>query len=75
MRPDERRAPLVTVLDGASHALAFLGSIFGQQTTPLGVDCFGQSGPRSELYAYTGIDADHITEAALLAVDGAFPTA
>ncbi len=66
--PTERRAPIVTVLDGASHALAFLGSVFGQRVVPLGVDVFGQSGLRSDLYAYAGIDADHIVNAALLAL-------
>jgi pyruvate dehydrogenase E1 component len=64
----ERRAPLVTVLDGASHALAHLGSVFGQPTVPLGMDRFGQSGGLAELYAYAGIDAGHIVNAALLAL-------
>jgi len=69
LRPEERTAPLVTVLDGASHALAFLGSIFGQRTVPLGMDRFGQSGDRANLYDYAGIDAGHIVNAALLAMD------
>jgi pyruvate dehydrogenase E1 component len=66
--PAEHRAPLVTVLDGASHALAFLGSIFGQPTVPLGMDRFGQSGGRAELYDYAGIDRGHIVNAALVAL-------
>jgi pyruvate dehydrogenase E1 component len=66
--PEERTAPLVTVLDGASHALAFLGSVFGQRTVPLGMDRFGQSGGRADLYDYAGIDAGHIVNAALLAL-------
>ncbi|MBV8717311.1 MAG: pyruvate dehydrogenase [Chloroflexi bacterium] len=65
---EERRAPLVTVLDGASHALAFLGSVFGQPTVPLGMDRFGQSGGRADLYGYAGIDAGHVVNAALLAL-------
>ena len=69
LRPEDRTAPLVTVLDGASHALAFLGSIFGQRTVPLGMDRFGQSGDRANLYDYAGIDAGHIVNAALLALD------
>jgi len=69
LRGEERSAPLVTVLDGASHALAFLGSIFGQRTVPLGMDRFGQSGDRANLYAYAGIDAGHIVNAALLALN------
>jgi pyruvate dehydrogenase E1 component len=68
MHGAERSAPLVTVLDGASHALAFLGAVFGQPTVPLGMDRFGQSGGRAELYAYAGIDAGHIVNAALVAL-------
>jgi pyruvate dehydrogenase E1 component len=67
--PDERRAPIVTIHDAASHALAFLGSAFGAAVVPLGVDRFGQSGTRAELYAYEGIDPDSIVNAALLALD------
>jgi pyruvate dehydrogenase E1 component len=66
---DERRAPIVTVQDGASHSLAFLGSIHGAQTVPLGVDTFGQSGSRADLYAYAGIDPAAIVNAAMLALD------
>ncbi|MBV9326315.1 MAG: pyruvate dehydrogenase [Chloroflexi bacterium] len=66
--PAEQGAPLVTVLDGASHSLAFLGSILGRRTVPLGVDRFGQSGARADLYNYAGIDSGHIVNAALIAV-------
>jgi pyruvate dehydrogenase E1 component len=68
IQPSERSAPLVTVLDGASHALSFLGSVFGQRTVPLGMDRFGQSGDRPNLYGYAGIDAGHIVNAALVAL-------
>jgi pyruvate dehydrogenase E1 component len=71
--PAERRMPIVTVLDGASHALAFLGGVFGQVLVPLGVDTFGQSGSRADLYRYAGIDADHIVNASLLALELASP--
>ncbi len=67
--PDERRAPIVTVQDGASHALSFLGSAFGARVVPLGVDEFGQSGTRADLYRYYGIDGESIVSAALLALD------
>jgi pyruvate dehydrogenase E1 component len=67
--PDERRAPIVTVHDAASHALSFLGSAFGAPVVPLGIDRFGQSGSRAELYASEGIDAETIVNAALLALD------
>ncbi|HLL51289.1 MAG TPA: hypothetical protein VK356_11535, partial [Thermomicrobiales bacterium] len=66
---DERRAPIVTVQDGASHGLAFLGSIYGAPTVPLGMDQWGQSGSRAELYDYAGIDADEIVNAAMLALE------
>jgi pyruvate dehydrogenase E1 component len=65
----ERRAPIVTVQDGASHSLAFLGGVWGTPVVPLGVDEFGQSGGRQELYKVMGIDADQIFNAALLALD------
>ena len=65
----ERRAPMVTVTDGASHSLGFLGGAFGAPVVPLGVDAFGQSGRVADLYAEVGIDADHIFEAALLALE------
>ena len=65
----ERRAPIVTVQDGASHSLAFLGSAWGVPVVPLGVDEFGQSGARRDLYRKMGIDADEIVNAAFLALD------
>jgi pyruvate dehydrogenase E1 component len=67
--PGERRAPIVTVADGASHALSFVGGIFGAPVVPLGVDTFGQSGTIPDLYGYAGIDAAHIVEAAILSLD------
>jgi pyruvate dehydrogenase E1 component len=66
---EERRAPIVTVIDGASHSLAFLGSVYGVPVVPLGVDEFGQSGSRAALYHKTGIDVDQIVNAALLALE------
>jgi pyruvate dehydrogenase E1 component len=65
----ERRAPIVTVQDGASHSLAFLGSAWGVPVVPLGVDEFGQSGYRQSVYKKVGIDADQIFNAGLLALD------
>jgi len=61
---DEENVPLVSVLDGHSHALAFLGSALGVPQTALGVDDFGQSGARRDLYRHYGIDATAITRAA-----------
>ena len=67
--PEERRAPVVTVQDGASHSLAFLGSVYGVPVVPLGVDQFGQSGSREALYRHTGIDTGQIVNAGMLALE------
>ena len=60
---EEEGVPVVSVLDGHSHALAFVGSALGVPQIPLGVDHFGQSGARADLYRHYGIDAEGITEA------------
>jgi len=65
----EHRAPIVTVHDASAHSLAFLGSVYGAPTVPLGVDQFGQSGTLSDLYNATGIGVDDIVAAAYLALD------
>ncbi len=67
--PAERTAPIVTVHDAASHALAWLGSVFGAKVTSLGVDDFGQSAGRADLYRHFGLDAESIAAAAFDAVD------
>jgi pyruvate dehydrogenase E1 component len=67
--PNERYAPIVTVHDGASHALAWLGSVYGTLVIPLGVDDFGQSGTRADLYRHFGIDAAGIVEGAIAALE------
>ena len=61
---DEEGVPVVSVLDGHSHALAFLGGALGVPQLPLGVDHFGQSGSRGDLYRHYGIDAAAIARAA-----------
>jgi pyruvate dehydrogenase E1 component len=68
--PDEieGETPLVSVLDGHSHALAWLGSALGVPQVPLGVDGFGQSGARADLYRRYGIDAEAIRAAARAAL-------
>jgi pyruvate dehydrogenase E1 component len=64
-----RQAPIVTVLDGASHTLSFLGGAFGAPVVPLGSDRFGQTGTIPDLYSAMGIDTWHIIEAALMATE------
>ncbi|GAA4613544.1 1-deoxy-D-xylulose-5-phosphate synthase N-terminal domain-containing protein [Actinoallomurus liliacearum] len=62
------RAPIVTVHDAASHALAWLGSAFGVPCVPLGVDQFGQSGSIAELYELHDLLPGSIVNAALAAL-------
>jgi pyruvate dehydrogenase E1 component len=62
--PEEEGVPIVSVLDGHSHGLAFLGAALGVPQIPLGVDDFGQSGTRADLYRNYGIDAPAIAAAA-----------
>jgi len=63
--PADRVAPLVTVLDGHPHALAFLAGVHGSALAGLGVDDFGQSGDVGDLYAHFGIDTETIVGAAI----------
>jgi pyruvate dehydrogenase E1 component len=63
--PADRAAPLVTVLDGHPHTLAFLATINRVPHTALGVTRFGQSGTIDDVYRYHGIDTDSIVRAAL----------
>jgi pyruvate dehydrogenase E1 component len=63
--PARRSAPLVTVLDGHPHTLAFLAGINRVRSTHLGVTRFGQSGDLESVYRYHGLDTDSIVAAAL----------
>jgi pyruvate dehydrogenase E1 component len=57
--------PLVTVLDGHPHTLAFLAGVHGAPIACLGVSQFGQSGDIADLYRHHGVDAETIVGAAL----------
>lgn len=63
--PAERATPLVTVLDGHPHTLAFLATINRVPVSSLGVTRFGQSGSIEDVYHHHGLDADSIVRAAL----------
>ncbi len=66
--PAERRRPIVSVHDAASHSLAWLGSALGTRQYTLGVDRFGESGTIADLHELAGIDTGSIVNAALIAV-------
>ena len=57
-------AGLVTVIDGSPGALSWLGGVKGMRVSPLGVDCFGQTGDLPDLYRTYRLDADAIIDAA-----------
>jgi pyruvate dehydrogenase E1 component len=63
--PASRATPLVTVLDGHPHTLAFLATINQVPAITLGVTRFGQSGSIQDVYRYHGIDTDSIIRASL----------
>ena len=63
--PAARATPLVTVLDGHPHTLAFLSGINRVASVALGVTHFGQVGALEDVYKYHGIDTDSIVRAAL----------
>jgi len=69
LHEDEQGLPVVTVIDGASHSLAFVGAALGARSVALGVDSFGQTGSQPEVYAAYGIDAASIATAALVALE------
>ena len=56
-------AGLVTVIDGASGALSWLGGVRGQRVSALGVDSFGQAGDLIDLYRAYRLDSAAIIEA------------
>lgn len=62
--PAGRAAPMLSVLDGHPHTLAFLPAINGVPGVQLGVSRFGQVGSLQEVYRYHGIDTDSIVGAA-----------
>ncbi|MEV4133249.1 pyruvate dehydrogenase [Dactylosporangium sp. NPDC049742] len=63
--PAHRAAPMVTVLDGHPHTLAFLATVNRVRTLSLGVSRFGQAGGLEDVYRYHGIDTDSVVRAAL----------
>jgi pyruvate dehydrogenase E1 component len=68
LRGEDPHAPIVTVHDAASHAMAWLGSVTGAAVVPLGVDAFGQSGTIADLYDAFELSAGHVVTAALAAL-------
>ena len=70
---NERRRPVVSVHDAASHSLAWVGSALGTRQYTLGVDRFGESGTIDDLHDATGISAGYLVNAALIAISETDP--
>ncbi len=64
-----RPVPLVTLLDGHPHTLAFLATLHRVPVTCLGVQQFGQAGSLADVQRHHGIDAQAVVEAALDLLD------
>jgi len=58
-------APILTLADAHPHSLSWIGGALGSRTVSLGVDDWGQSGSREDLYQEYGIDVETIVNAAL----------
>ncbi|REE70732.1 pyruvate dehydrogenase E1 component [Rhodococcus wratislaviensis] len=67
--PAGRATPMVTVLDGHPHTLAFLTGINHVPGAALGVSRFGQVGSLDDVYRYHGIDTDAVVRTVLDLVD------
>src|SRR3989454_386944 len=67
---DEEGVPVVSVLDGHSHALAFIGAALGVPQLPLGVDAFGQSGAPPAPHPPHGLGAPPLLQAATVLLGG-----
>jgi len=63
--PADRARPMLTVLDGHPHTLAFLAGVNHVKALHLGVSRFGQSGDLDDVYRYHGIDTDSLVRAGL----------
>jgi pyruvate dehydrogenase E1 component len=61
--------PLVTLLDGAPHTLAFLGTVHRQPVACLGVSELGQAGSLADVHRHHGLDARSVVDAALDLLD------
>jgi pyruvate dehydrogenase E1 component len=66
--PADYPVPLVTVLDGHPHTLAFLAGVRGDRIRCLGVTEFGQSSGLEDAYRIHHIDTGSIIDAAMTMV-------
>ena len=67
--PADTATPIVTVLDGHPHTLAFLAGVNRVRANHLGVTRFGQSGDLDDVYREHGLDIDSIVTSGLDLLD------
>jgi pyruvate dehydrogenase E1 component len=65
----DRAAPMLTMLDGHPHTLAFLAGINQVPAAHLGVSKFGQSGDLESVYRYHCLHTDGVLATALDLLD------
>ncbi len=65
----ERNIPIVTVVDGHPHSMAWIGAALQAPTYPLGVVGFGQSGTIADLYREYKIGTANIQAACVQALN------
>ncbi len=56
------KIPFITIIDGHSSSLSWIGGVKGNRVYPLGVNKFGQSGDLKEIYEDTNIDFKSIID-------------
>ena len=57
-----KNSSIITLIDGHSSSLAWLGSVCGHKVYPMGVKDFGKSGDLDEVYEYSNIDFKSIVD-------------
>ena len=67
--PVDTATPIVTVLDGHPHTLAFLAGVNRVRANHLGVTRFGQSGDLDDVYREHGLDIESIVTSGLDLLD------
>ncbi|MAJ23886.1 MAG: transketolase [Rickettsiales bacterium] len=53
---------IITIIDGHSSSLSWIGGVLGHKIFPMGVNKFGKSGDLEEVYKYTNIDFKSIID-------------
>ena len=58
----DTNTPIISIIDGHSSALSWIGSVKGQKVIPMGVNNFGKSGDLKEVYELNEINLNSIVD-------------